>query len=37
VRGGDISVFLGQLLNDVDRWWLRPLYTHYNYAGRKRA
>jgi 2-polyprenyl-3-methyl-5-hydroxy-6-metoxy-1,4-benzoquinol methylase len=25
------------MFDDVDRWWLRPLYTHYNYAGRKRA
>jgi 2-polyprenyl-3-methyl-5-hydroxy-6-metoxy-1,4-benzoquinol methylase len=22
--------------DDADRWWMRPLYTHYNYVGRKR-
>jgi 2-polyprenyl-3-methyl-5-hydroxy-6-metoxy-1,4-benzoquinol methylase len=24
------------LFDDVDRWWMRPLYTHYNFVGRKR-
>jgi hypothetical protein len=23
--------------DDVDRWWMRPFYTHYNYVGRKRS